>query len=300
MNLLSEEQIDVGEERAMVLRAQKGDPGAMEELMRIHQPWVFNIVLRMVPNFHEAEDLCQEIMLKAFLSLRSFEGKSRFRTWLYRISVNHVLTMRESACERNTREYYRRAADGDLWDRQLDMEIADPATIPNDLALIVQEIRIKCLMGMLLCLNRKQRIVFILGDILAVGSRAGGEIVGISEGGYRQILSRSRRKLSNFLYDRCSLFNPERPCTCERSIGVNLKSGYVDPLNLVFRSNDTPAIRELISGAQRKLDRIEFSKCRELYREQALQQSPDFSRKVLEILGSKDFQDLLDTLPTKG
>jgi RNA polymerase sigma factor (sigma-70 family) len=297
MNPFVEDRIGPDHERLLVIGAQRGEAGAMERLIKLHQPWLFNIVLRMVPDFHEAEDLCQDIVLKCFVNLASFRGDSRFRTWLYRIAFNHVLTMRESSCERGLRAWARNSADDGFVERQFDLELADAKAIPHDLSLLVQETRIKCMLGMLLCLNRRQRMVFILGGILAVGGRTGSELLGMSEGCYRKTLSRSRRRLHDFLHDRCSLVNQDKPCNCERSIAANLKSGYIDPLHLVFGAENASAIRDIVSGARRRLDRIELAGCQELYRGHPLQESPDFSRKVLEILESEDFRRLLNAAP---
>lgn len=297
MNPFAEEGPELERESALVRSAQHGDTAAMERLIKLHQPWLFNIVLRMVPDYHEAEDLCQDIVLKVFLRIGSFEGRSRFRTWLYRIAVNHVLGARESECERQVRASGERFADDAFMERYLRQEIADPSAIPCDLGLLAQEIRIRCMLGMLVCLDRKQRMVFILGGILGVGSRTAGEIMGMSDESFRKILSRSRRRLYNFLFDRCSLVNPAKPCTCARSIRANVKGGYADPLHLVFGVGSSSAIRDIVCDARSRLDNIEFARCQELYREHPFEESPDFSRKVLKILDSEDFRSLLDESP---
>ncbi|HOX30730.1 MAG TPA: sigma-70 family RNA polymerase sigma factor [Spirochaetales bacterium] len=297
MNPFTEDRLEEEAEAALVRGAQHGDAAAMERLIKLHQRWIFNVVLRMVPDFDEAEDLCQEIILKAFLRIGSFQGRSRFRTWLYRIAVNQVLDARESDCERTLRASGGRFADDSFMECYLGQEIADPQAIPCDLRLLAQEIRIKCMLGMLVCLDRKQRMVFILGGILGVGSRTAGEILGMSDEGFRKALSRSRRRLRNFLFDRCSLVNPAKPCTCARSIRANVQGGYVDPLHLVFGAGSSSAIRDIVCDARRRLDTIEFDRCQELYLDHPFEESPDFSREVLRILESEDFRSLLDAAP---
>jgi RNA polymerase sigma factor (sigma-70 family) len=284
------------EEREMVILAQQGDAKALEDLVRSSQPWVFNLVLRMVPDYHEAEDLSQDILLKTVLKLPSFKGESRFSTWLYRIAVNHVLNMKETRAEKGFATGGEWAED-EVLRRMMEEEIPDPKTIPGDLLLLAKEVRIKCMMGMLLCLNRKQRIVYILGAILGVGSKAGSEILSISEANFRQVLSRSRRRLRNYLYDRCSLLDPANPCTCERSVAASIHIGYIDPLQILFDSPDAPKVRQIITVARERLDNIEFKLCQDLYRDQPFQESVDFSQRILEILRSGDFQGLLDTPP---
>src|ERR1044071_832796 len=84
------------EDRALVVRARSGDRDGIEALVRRHQPWIFNIALRMLGHPQDAEDATQEILLKALTRLSSFEERSTFRTWLYRIVVNHALNMKRS------------------------------------------------------------------------------------------------------------------------------------------------------------------------------------------------------------
>jgi RNA polymerase sigma factor (sigma-70 family) len=277
--------------------AQNGDRRAMEKLIRLHQPWVFNIVLRMLSDYHEAEDVSQEIILKTFAKLSTFKGESRFRTWLYRIAVNQVLNLKKTKREISHRLNQRRWANDEFTEKYMNRELPDGKLIPADLAVIAGEVMIKCMLGMLLCLNRKQRLVFILGSVLGVNSRTGGEICLITEANFRKILSRAKRRLWNFLNERCGLINPGKPCRCERSVPANIKSGYVDPLKIIFNVKEAPRIREIITQAQERLDNIRFEQCQALYREHPFQDSPEFSKKVVEILNGKDVQKLLDTVP---
>lgn len=78
------------EEKQLVRLAQDGSPEAFEELVRKFQPKVFSMALSFTRNREAADDLAQEIFLKAYLALPRFHGKSEFGTWLYRISVNHI------------------------------------------------------------------------------------------------------------------------------------------------------------------------------------------------------------------
>jgi RNA polymerase sigma-70 factor (ECF subfamily) len=78
------------EEKQLVRLAQEGSPAAFEELVSKYQPKVFSMALSFTRNREAADDLAQEIFLKAYLALPRFHGKSEFGTWLYRISVNHI------------------------------------------------------------------------------------------------------------------------------------------------------------------------------------------------------------------
>lgn len=78
------------EEKQLVRLAQEGSPAAFEELVVKYQPKVFSMALSFTRNREAADDLAQEVFLKAYLALPRFHGKSEFGTWLYRISVNHI------------------------------------------------------------------------------------------------------------------------------------------------------------------------------------------------------------------
>jgi len=79
------------EDRSLVDRARAGDTQAFETLVRRYQRWVFTLALRMLGDRAEAEDMAQEILLKAYRGLGRFKGTSRFSTWLYSIASHHCL-----------------------------------------------------------------------------------------------------------------------------------------------------------------------------------------------------------------
>src|SRR6266481_6429334 len=87
------------EDRTLVARTRAGNREALGELVQRHQGWIYNIAVRMLSHPQDAEDATQEILIKALTRLSSFEGRSSFRTWLYRIVVNHVLNMKRGRRE---------------------------------------------------------------------------------------------------------------------------------------------------------------------------------------------------------
>jgi RNA polymerase sigma-70 factor (ECF subfamily) len=76
------------DERALVTRAQKGDVEAYETLVRRHQQRVFAVVAGILRRSDEVEDIAQQVFLKAYLSLKRFDQRAAFGTWLYKIAVN--------------------------------------------------------------------------------------------------------------------------------------------------------------------------------------------------------------------
>src|SRR5438309_1969371 len=76
-------------ERLLIRRLQQRDEKAFEEVVRLYQHKVYNLVYRMLGNREEAEDVAQEVFVTVFKSIDTFRGEAKFSTWLYRIAANH-------------------------------------------------------------------------------------------------------------------------------------------------------------------------------------------------------------------
>ena len=84
-------QADVGGEGSLVQRAKAGDVGAFSELVTRYERKIFRLARNITQNQEDAEDVLQDVFLKAYTHLDSFEGNSKFYTWLVRIAVNESL-----------------------------------------------------------------------------------------------------------------------------------------------------------------------------------------------------------------
>jgi len=76
------------DEKKLIKEAVAGDQRAQTRLVLAYQERVFNLALRMTRDYEDAEDVMQETFLTALKKLHTFEGKSQFFTWLYRIAIN--------------------------------------------------------------------------------------------------------------------------------------------------------------------------------------------------------------------
>jgi RNA polymerase sigma factor (sigma-70 family) len=285
----SEKKISDTRDRELVESAIKGSRKAVEELVKHHQGWIYNIVLRMVGDCHAAEDVTQEILIKIITNLSSFRKKSSFRTWIYRIVTNHVINMKKRPAEKI---FYSFKQYGEAIDNTPDMELPDTRSVPVDINLIIEEVRLHCMMGMLLCLDRKQRLAYILGDIFGVDCGIGSEIMEISKDNFRQKLSRARKQLRNFIKERCCLVKKDNSCKCERKTSELIRCGVVDPAKLQFNSNYMQRIKSLVPAKLKKLDNIFESRCRKLFREQPFQESEHVIQSLKELLDSSKFQSI--------
>jgi RNA polymerase sigma-70 factor (ECF subfamily) len=79
------------DEAELVRKAQAGDIGAFEDLVRRHQPRVFAIIGGILRRSEDVEDVAQQVFLKVYLSLPRFDLRSTFSTWLYKVTVNECL-----------------------------------------------------------------------------------------------------------------------------------------------------------------------------------------------------------------
>jgi RNA polymerase sigma factor (sigma-70 family) len=232
-------------DEALLARARSKDESALETLLARHQPWVFNIALRMLYHHADAEDATQEILIKVLTALPSFRGESKLSTWLYRIAVNHILNVKKAKWAASEAVCSFEVAAAGL-QRVPDLDPPDPTTVPVPFEILVEEVKVSCTMGTLLCLDGRQRLVFTLGTVFGVSDEVGAEIVGVTPANFRQILSRARRDLYEYLRGNCSLVEPGNSCKCARKTRAYIQGGFVDPQKLQFTSGHLRKIREVV------------------------------------------------------
>src|SRR6202048_3935456 len=211
------------ENQSLVLRARSGDHQALEDLVQRHQTWIYNIAIRMLHHPQDAEDATQEILVKVLTRLSSFEGRSSFRTWLYRVVFNHLLHVKRGREELKITTF---SAYGDALENTPDLELPDPKGASPDTNLLVTEAMLACTSGMLLCLDRDQRLTYTPGAIFGVSDTVAAEVLEITADNVRPRLARARRDLRNFMNDKCGLVNQANPCRCARKTRGFIQAGY--------------------------------------------------------------------------
>jgi RNA polymerase sigma-70 factor (ECF subfamily) len=185
----------VDEDQRLVHRAKAGDVGAFEALVRRYERWVFTLALRMVGNRGDAEDVAQEVFLKAYRGLPGFRGGSRFSTWLYAIASHHCLNhlaARDSRARRAERTAGFPDGRGGEPSSALD-RVAD-ATPGPDAVLERREMR-RMIQHELLQLAEHHRIVLILRDIQGMSYEDIAATLGVELGTVRSRLHRARMEL---------------------------------------------------------------------------------------------------------
>ncbi len=257
-----------------------GNKEALNTLLMRHKDWIYNVAIRMTGNTNDAEDVTQEILLKIVTKLSSFQGKSTFRTWLYRITLNHVMTMKRNVKENlfSSFEKHKNILDS-LPDSDLDGEFVIQKN------MLVEETKAECMLGMLLCLSREQRIVFILGGILGMISSQGAELLEITEANFRKRLARARSELKNFIEKNCSLIDKNNTCTCARKTKSAIDMGIIDPKKLQYSEDHIKQVKDVIS--QSKITVMDMV---ELRHQEIFKESP------YKVFDQRSFNELMGTV----
>lgn len=245
----------------LVAAARGGSQAALAELVTQLQRYCFNLALRFLGHYQDAEDASQEILVKVVTRLSDFRGESRLLTWVYRIAINHLYDSKPNPRYENINY--------DVFSEDLLGEFDPPQTgeMDPETAQLAAEIRVNCSIAQLQCLDREGRMAFILGEVFELDHQDAARALDISPANYRKRLSRARDKVNNFMLGHCGLVDPANPCRCSRKVLQAQAKGRVDPKRLLFGSNRQKlaafpqALRQI-----RSLDRLQRASA--LYRAQ--------------------------------
>ncbi len=183
--------MNTSEEAALVKRAQGGDMSAFESLVREYERFVYNLAYKLLNDQQDAEDASQEAFIKAFRSISSFRGDSKFSVWLYRLTSNVCIDM----LRRRPAPAVSLSVDDDGADAQLD--IPDIRFQPEN-ELERQELR-RAVGSALSSLPDNYRQVLVLREI---GGHSYDEIAGslhLDLGTVKSRIFRARKKLCSIL-----------------------------------------------------------------------------------------------------
>jgi RNA polymerase sigma factor (sigma-70 family) len=289
-NPFSEVADDDAADATLVEQAIGGDRAALEKLVLRHQAWIYNIAVRMVFRPQDAEEATQEVLIKVITKLSTFKGGSTFRTWLYRIAANHVLNMKRRWAETPTTTF---ANYGAAIDATPDLDLPDPKTVPVEVPLLVEEAKNGCTMGMLLCLDRTQRLIFTLGAIFGVSDTVGAEVLEMTADNFRQCLARARRDLHRFMNHQCGLVNRNNPCRCPKKTRGFIEAGHVDPVNLMFVPRHIERVRDVVPEAIREIEDAVERQHAAVYRDHPFRQPADQAGWLQRMLETDELRGAL-------
>ena len=181
------------EERLLIERAQKGDKYAFRELVEVSKENVFRLAYDLTGNRHDAEDVSQEVFIKAFRALHKFRGDARWSSWLYRITVNTCYDHNSSTAHKNT-EYRGEIGNEENMDAGISLKSSRETDHMAESALIQEHIEYAIHQ-----LTTAERSVFILRQYYDLQLKQIAGILEVTEGTVKTLLFRSIQKLQQKL-----------------------------------------------------------------------------------------------------
>lgn len=266
-----------------VRKAQDGNKDALESVVIAIQDNIYFLALRMLANPEDAKDATQEIIIRVITKLSTFQFNSAFNTWVYRVASNYLLDTKKAMSNEPELSF-------DDFQNDLEQDLEDPAELEQlvEYPLLLNEVRISCTMAMLLCLNKKHRMAYILGDIFELGHYEASQILSISKANYRKQLSRARKKVVTFTTNSCGLVSEQARCTCRTKLKGSLRRTHVDQTNIKFAKMSElsyPEIQQKIEETQGALKTMALQKAIPTLH------SPESFGELMETLLTKAFEN---------
>ncbi|NOZ04401.1 MAG: sigma-70 family RNA polymerase sigma factor [FCB group bacterium] len=170
--------------RQLILQAQDGDTDAFHKLVAMHDHRIMALAYQLTKNKQDAEDLYQEVFMKAYKKLHQFQFRSEFYTWLYRITVNTAFNLKRKLSRFPTHE-----PDPAENRDPMDWIISEDTTDDERMEII------KAVRKSMEILPQQQRTVFILKHLQSLKIKDIASILNISEGTVKKYLFRAMEKL---------------------------------------------------------------------------------------------------------
>ncbi len=170
-----------------------GDVNAFETLVLSYEKNVYNLALRMVKNPEDAADMAQEAFIRAYNSLASFRGESKFSVWLYRIVSNVCLDFLRSRSRHPTVSLSVENDEGE----ETELDIPDESQSPE--ALLERRLTRDSVRRGLDALSEEYRQILLLREIQGLSYDEIAETLSMELGTVKSRIFRARKKLCDFL-----------------------------------------------------------------------------------------------------
>ncbi len=276
-------------DQELIQQILDGKKSALTILIERHQPIIYNLAWKLTGNSADAEDLTQETLLKIISNLSTFRQESSFATWAYRIAKNHFLNTQNKASTIFASNFEDL---GNMLDAapSIDLSLDEQEQKSEE----IREVRLQCLSGMLLCLTKEQRMIYIIGEIFGADHTVGSEIMEISKDNYRMKLSKARKDLYNFMLNKCGLVNKANPCRCHKKVTFATENGMVDAKNLLFNRKEFSTFREQLEPDANFLVDDSELKIAELHQDHSFKTTFEKKSFLVKILEDANWQSRLN------
>ncbi len=236
------------QEPELLAAARDGDEDAFRRLVAPYAPQLHAHCYRMLGSLHDTEDVLQEAMLRAWRGLARFDGRSAFRTWLYRIATNVCLDVIRRRPKRVLPVDYEPSTVSDpaptanVWidpypDEQLELE--DGYASPE--ARYEQREAVElAFVAALQHLPPRQRAVLILREVLGFSAAEVADALGSTDASVNSALQRARRAVEERIPERSQQ-------ATARSLGDSHIRGLVDRFSDALQRGDTPGVLAVLS-----------------------------------------------------
>ncbi|MEQ8470830.1 MAG: RNA polymerase sigma factor [Marinoscillum sp.] len=273
----------------LIQQILEGKKTALTILVERHQPFIYNLAWKLTGNIPDAEDLTQETLIKIISNISSFKQESSFTTWAYRIAKNHFLNSQKKAPNIFANSFEEL---GTRLDAAPNTDLSEGEKMEQREA--IREVRLQCLSGMLLCLTKEQRMIYIIGEIFGADHKVGSEIMEITKDNYRMKLSKARKDLYNFMQNKCGLVSKANPCRCHKKVTFATENGMVDAKNLLFNRKEYSTFKEQLEpDADFLVDDSEL-KIAELHQDHSFKTAFDKKNFLVKILEDANWQSRLN------
>jgi RNA polymerase sigma-70 factor, ECF subfamily len=178
-------------EASLIARAQAGDVSAFERLSSAYADRLFMLLLRLLGDRGEAEDVAQEVMLRAWRGIGGFRGTSSYFTWLYRIAVNEA--------NRTLEKRARRPPGTPIGADEL--QLPAPAADDPSRQAEISELR-QALARALAELPASLRTAIVLRDVEGLSTQEAAEIAGVGQAAFKSRLHQARLRVRAAIGDQ--------------------------------------------------------------------------------------------------
>lgn len=181
-------------ESRLVKQAIEGDRNAFREIVEDNKKKIFYFAYDLTGSQQDAEDLSQEVFIKAFRSMHSFKGEASISTWLYRITLNAFLDLKRKKSfimERNRDPLDEQLAAEPVFNTNSSSRGPEAYAESRQMQMHIEQA--------LEHLSPRERSVFVMRYYNGMSGKAVGELLRISEGTVKSLLSRAIKKLQKVL-----------------------------------------------------------------------------------------------------